>query len=61
VTETSSWHVTLATLCWLHWRQMRFIYHIAVAADWERAVRDRQYAMSARGVTLPETLFPSRS
>ena len=36
---------------------MRFIYHIAVAADWERAVRDGQYMMSTRGVTLAEQGF----
>ena len=33
---------------------MTFIYHIAAAADWERAVRDGQYTMSTRGVTLAE-------
>ena len=31
---------------------MTFIYHIAAAADWERAVRDGQYTMSTRGLTL---------
>jgi Protein of unknown function (DUF952) len=31
-----------------------FIYHIAAAADWERAVRDGQYTMSTRGLTLAE-------
>jgi uncharacterized protein (DUF952 family) len=57
VTETSSWHVTLATLCWLHGGQVRFIYHIAAAADWERAVRDGQYTTSTRGLTLAEQGF----
>jgi hypothetical protein len=57
VTETSSWHVTLATLCWLHWGRVAFIYHIAAAADWERAVRDGQYTMSTRGLTLAEQGF----
>ena len=36
---------------------MAFIYHIAVAADWERAVRDGQYTMSTRGLTLAEQGF----
>jgi len=57
VTETSSWHVTLATLGWLHWGPVRLIYLIAVAADWERAVRDEQYTMSTRGRTLAEQGF----
>jgi uncharacterized protein (DUF952 family) len=34
-----------------------FIYHIAAAADWERAVHDGQYAMSTRGLTLAEQGF----
>jgi len=34
-----------------------FIYHIAAAADWERAVRDGQYTMSTRGLTLAEQGF----
>jgi len=29
-----------------------FIYHIAAAADWERALRDGQYTTSTRGLTL---------
>jgi uncharacterized protein (DUF952 family) len=33
------------------------IYHIATAADWERAVRDGQYTMSTRGLTLAEQGF----
>ena len=33
---------------------MRFIYHIAAAADWEQARRDGQYTMSTRGLTLAE-------
>jgi uncharacterized protein (DUF952 family) len=57
VTETSSWHVTLATLCWLHWGQVTFIFHIAAAADWERALRDGQYTMSTHGLTLAEQGF----
>ena len=57
MTETSSWYVTLATLCWLHSGQVTFIYHIAAAADWERAVRDGQYTMSTRGRTLAEEGF----
>ena len=57
MTETSSWHVTLATLGWLHWGRVTFIYHIAAAADWERAVRDGQYTMSTRGLTLAEQGF----
>ena len=57
MTETSSWHVTLATLCWLHWGQVTLIYHIAAAADWERVVRDGQYTMSTRGLTLAEQGF----
>ena len=36
---------------------MTFIYHIAAAADWERAVRDGQYTMSTRGLTLAEQGF----
>ena len=36
---------------------MAFIYHIAAAADWERAVRDGQYTMSTRGLTLAEQGF----
>ena len=42
-------HVTLATLVI---GQVAFIFHIAAAADWERAVRDGQYTMSTRGLTL---------
>jgi len=34
-----------------------FIFHIAAAADWERAVRDGQYTMSTRGLTLTEQGF----
>jgi uncharacterized protein (DUF952 family) len=34
-----------------------FIYHIAIAADWQRAVRDGQYTMSTRGLTLAEQGF----
>jgi uncharacterized protein (DUF952 family) len=34
-----------------------FIYHIVAAADWERAVRDGQYTMSTRGLTLAEQGF----
>jgi uncharacterized protein (DUF952 family) len=34
-----------------------FIYHIAAAADWARAVRDGQYTMSTRGRTLAEEGF----
>jgi glutathione S-transferase len=30
------------------------IYHIAEAADWERARRDGEYTMSTRGRTLAE-------
>ena len=36
---------------------MTLIYHIAAAADWERAVRDGQYTMSTRGLTLAEQGF----
>ena len=36
---------------------MTFIYHIAAAADWERAVRDGQYTMSTRGLPLAEQGF----
>ena len=57
MTETSSWHVTLATLCSLHSGQVTFIYHIAAAADWERARRDGQYTTSTRGLTLAEQGF----
>ena len=57
MTETSSWYVTLATLCWLDWGRVAFIYHIATAADWERAVRDGQYTTSTRGLTLAEQGF----
>ena len=57
MTETSSWHVTLATLCSLHSGQVTFIYHIATAADWERARRDGQYTTSTRGLTLAEQGF----
>jgi uncharacterized protein (DUF952 family) len=34
-----------------------FIYHIATAADWERARRDGRYTMSTRGLTLAEEGF----
>jgi uncharacterized protein (DUF952 family) len=34
-----------------------FIYHIAAAADWERALRDGHYTMSTRGLTLAEQGF----
>jgi uncharacterized protein (DUF952 family) len=33
------------------------IYHIAMAADWERALADGQYTASTRGVTLAEQGF----
>jgi uncharacterized protein (DUF952 family) len=33
------------------------IFHIAAAADWERALRDGQYTMSTRGLTLAEQGF----
>jgi uncharacterized protein (DUF952 family) len=36
---------------------MAFIYHIAATADWERAVREGQYTMSTRGLTLAEQGF----
>ena len=36
---------------------MAFIYHIAAAADWDRALRDGQYTMSTRGLTLAEQGF----
>ncbi|HEY1320744.1 MAG TPA: DUF952 domain-containing protein [Streptosporangiaceae bacterium] len=36
---------------------MTVIYHIAEAADWERARRDGQYTMSTRGRTLAEEGF----
>ncbi len=36
---------------------MTLIYHIAVAADWERARRDGQYAISTLGRTLAEEGF----
>ncbi len=36
---------------------MAFIFHLAAAADWERAVRDGQYTMSTRGLTLAEQGF----
>jgi uncharacterized protein (DUF952 family) len=36
---------------------MAFIYHIATAADWERALRDGQYTTSTRGLTLAEQGF----
>jgi uncharacterized protein (DUF952 family) len=57
VTEIALWHVTLATLCWLHSRLVTFIYHIAAAADWEQALRDGQYTISTRGRTLAEEGF----
>jgi uncharacterized protein (DUF952 family) len=34
-----------------------FIYHIATAADWDRAVADGQYTTSTRGSTLAEQGF----
>ena len=36
---------------------MTFIYHIAAAADWERARRDGQYTTSTRGRTLAQEGF----
>jgi uncharacterized protein (DUF952 family) len=33
------------------------IYHITTAGEWERALRDGQYAMSTRGRTLAEEGF----
>lgn len=36
---------------------MRFIYHIALAAEWERARRDGEYTVSTRGVTLADQGF----
>ena len=36
---------------------MTVIYHIAEAADWERARRDGQYTMSTGGRTLAEEGF----
>lgn len=36
---------------------MKFIYHIASAADWARARHDGQYATSTRGRTLAEEGF----
>jgi uncharacterized protein (DUF952 family) len=33
------------------------IYHIAMAADWTRALADGQYTTSTRGVTLAEQGF----
>ena len=36
---------------------MAFIFHIATAADWERALRDGQYTTSTRGLTLAEQGF----
>jgi uncharacterized protein (DUF952 family) len=33
------------------------IYHIAMAADWERALADGQYTTSTRGVTLVQQGF----
>jgi glutathione S-transferase len=33
------------------------IYHIAVAADWEQALRDGAYTISTRGVSLAEQGF----
>ncbi len=36
---------------------MTVIYHIAIAADWDRARRDGQYTMSTRGRTLAEQGF----
>ena len=57
MTETSSCYVTLATLRRLGWGLVTLIYHIAEAADWERAQRDGQYTMSTRGRTLAEEGF----
>jgi uncharacterized protein (DUF952 family) len=36
---------------------MSVIYHIALAADWEQALRDGRYAISTRGLTLAEQGF----
>ena len=36
---------------------MAFIYHIATAADWERALREGQYTTSTCGLTLAEQGF----
>ena len=36
---------------------MAFIYHIAAAADWARAVRDGQYTMSTFGRALADEGF----
>jgi uncharacterized protein (DUF952 family) len=50
-------YTRLATLGWLHSGQVTFIYHIAAAADWERARRAGKYTMSTRGRTLAEEGF----
>ena len=57
MTETSSCHVTLATLRPLRWGRVTFIYHIALAADWAQAQRDGQYTTSTRGRTLAQEGF----
>ena len=36
---------------------MSVIYHIAVAADWKRALADGEYTTSTRGLTLAEQGF----
>ena len=36
---------------------MSVIYHIALAADWEQALRDGRYTISTRGLTLAEQGF----
>ena len=36
---------------------MPLIYHIAIAADWEQALRDGAYTTSTRGVSLAEQGF----
>ncbi|MGH3186077.1 MAG: DUF952 domain-containing protein [Streptosporangiaceae bacterium] len=36
---------------------MSIIYHIALAGDWEQALRTGQYSISTRGLTLVEVGF----
>lgn len=36
---------------------MSIIYHIALAGDWERALKEGQYTTSTRGLTLGEVGF----
>jgi uncharacterized protein (DUF952 family) len=36
---------------------MSVIYHIALAADWQQALRDGRYSISTRGLTLAEQGF----